>query len=104
MSTLARRALLLGLTGVSLYLLAPSLIEVFSSAPRLTAIEPLWFLPMIVLQAASLVCMALVQRICLHTEAFGPVLSSQIAGNAFARIVPGGGAAGTMRANAFPAI
>lgn len=94
MSTLARRALLLGLTGVSLYLLAPSLIEVFSSAPRLSAIQPLWFVPMIVLQAASLVCMALVQRICLHTEAFGPVLSSQVAGNAFARIVPGGGAAG----------
>ncbi len=95
MSTLTRRALFLGLTGVSLYLLAPSLIEVFSTAPQLASIEPLWFVPMILLQAGSLVCMALVQRICLHTDAFGPVLSSAVAANAFARIVPGGGAAGT---------
>ncbi len=94
MSNLTRRALFLALTGVSLYLLAPSLIEVFSTAPRLTAVEPAWFVPMIVLQAGSLVCMALVQLICLHAKRLGPVLSSQIAGNAFARIVPGGGAAG----------
>jgi uncharacterized protein (TIRG00374 family) len=94
-SNLAKRVLFLGLTGVTLYLLAPSLIEVFSTAPRLTAIEPGWFVPMIVLQAGSLVCMALVQLICLHANRFGPVMSSQIAANAFSRIVPGGGAAGT---------
>jgi len=94
-SNLARRALFLGLTGFTLYLLAPSLIEVFSSAPRLTAIEATWFVPMILLQAGSLVCMAVVQLICLHATRFGPVLSSAIAANAFSRVVPGGGAAGT---------
>ena len=94
MSNLTRRVVFLALTGVSLYLLAPSLIEVFSTAPRLTALEPTWFVPMIALQAGSLVCMAVVQLICLHAKRLGPVLSSQIAGNAFARIVPGGGAAG----------
>jgi len=93
-NSVTRRVLFLALTGVSLYLLAPSLIEVFSTAPRLTALEPTWFVPMILLQAGSLVCMALVQLICLHAQRLGPVLSSQIAGNAFARIVPGGGAAG----------
>jgi uncharacterized protein (TIRG00374 family) len=94
MSSVARRALFLGLAGVSLYLLAPSLIEVLSSAPRLTSLEPLWFLPMVLLEGGSLVCMALVQRICLHASSLGPVLSSQVAANAFARVVPGGGAAG----------
>jgi len=93
-SGVTRRVLFLAITGVSLYLLAPSLIEVFSTAPRLTALEPAWFAPMILLQAGSLVCMALVQLICLHAHRLGPVLSSQVAGNAFARIVPGGGAAG----------
>ncbi len=94
MNTVTRRVLFLALTGVSLYLLAPSLIEVFSTAPRLGSLEPFWFIPMILLQAGSLVCMALVQLICLHAHRLGPVLSSQIAGNAFARVVPGGGAAG----------
>lgn len=94
MNTVTRRTALLGLAGVSLYLLAPSLIEILSTAPRLTSIEPLWFLPMVALEGGSLTCMALVQRICLQTRRLAPVLSSQIAANAFSRVVPGGGAAG----------
>lgn len=94
MNTVARRAALLGLAGVSLYLLAPSLIEILSTAPRLRTVEPLWFLPMIALEGGSLTCMALVQRICLRARRLSPVLFSQIAANAFARVVPGGGAAG----------
>jgi uncharacterized membrane protein YbhN (UPF0104 family) len=93
-NTVARRTALLGVAGVSLYLLAPSLIEILSTAPRLRTIEPLWFLPMVALEGGSLTCMALVQRICLQTRRLAPVLSSQIAANAFARVVPGGGAAG----------
>ena len=94
MSPLVRRGLLLALAGASLYLLAPSLIEVFSSAPKLAEIRPVWFVPMIVLEAGSLVCMALLQRLCLGSRRFGPVLWSQLAGSAVARVVPGGGAAG----------
>lgn len=94
MTALVRRGLLLALAGVSLYLLAPTLIEVFSSAPQLTEIRPLWFLPMVLFEAGSLACMAHLQRICLDAPHFGPVLSSQLAGNAFGRVVPGGGAAG----------
>jgi uncharacterized membrane protein YbhN (UPF0104 family) len=93
-SSIVRRSVLLGLAGLSLYLLAPSLIEVFSEAPKLGTIEPLWFVPMVGFEAASLVCMAVVQRICLKAEGFGPVLSSSLAGNAMAKVVPGGGAAG----------
>jgi len=91
---LVRRGLLLGLSGVSLYLLAPTLIEVFSSAPQLADIRPAWFVPMLVLEAGSLACMAYLQRICLGAPHFAPVLWSQLAANAFARVVPGGGAAG----------
>jgi uncharacterized membrane protein YbhN (UPF0104 family) len=93
-SPLVRRGLLLALAGASLYLLAPSLIEVFSSAPKLAEIRPIWFVPMIVLEAGSLVCMALLQWLCLGARRFGPVMWSQLAGSAFARVVPGGGAAG----------
>jgi uncharacterized protein (TIRG00374 family) len=95
MSIVVRRGLLLALTGVSLYLLAPSLVEIFSSAPQLAKIKPLWFLPMIVFEAASLVAMAFVQRVCLQTRRLGPVLASGLAGNAVSKVVPGGGAAGS---------
>lgn len=94
MSPVVRRGLLIGFAGLALYLLAPSLIEVFSSAPKLATIEPLWFVPMLALEGASLACMAVVQRICLQTRQFRPVLTSGLAANALAKIVPGGGAAG----------
>jgi uncharacterized protein (TIRG00374 family) len=94
-SAVVRRALLLALTGVSLYLLAPSLIEVFSSAPQLTKIKPAWFVPMVLLEAGSLVAMALVQRVCLQTRRVPAILASGLAGNALAKVVPGGGAAGS---------
>ena len=94
LSRTVRRGPLLALTGVSLYLLAPSLVAVFGSFPKLADIAPVWFVGMIVLETASLACMWLLQRVCLRTDRWGPVISSQLAGNAFARVVPGGGAAG----------
>lgn len=94
MSAIARRVVLLSFAGASLYLLAPSLIEVFSSVPRLRNIQPLWFAPMLLFEAGSLACMAVVQRICLQTPHLRPVLTSGLAGNAVAKVVPGGGAAG----------
>jgi uncharacterized membrane protein YbhN (UPF0104 family) len=85
---------MLAVAGASLYLVAPSLIEVFSTAPKLARIRPIWFLPMVVLEAGSLVCTALLQRLFLGARRFGPVLWSQLGGTAFSRVVPGGGAAG----------
>jgi uncharacterized protein (TIRG00374 family) len=93
-SSIVKRGLLLALAGVSLYLLAPSLIEIFSSAPELRQINPWWFLPMVLLEAGSLVANAFVQRVCLQTRRLPSVLASGLAGNALAKVVPGGGAAG----------
>jgi uncharacterized protein (TIRG00374 family) len=94
LSRTVRRSLLLGLAGASLYLLAPSVVAVFGSFPDLADIAPLSLAAMILLETGSLACIWLLQRLCLRTEAWGPVISSQLAGNAFARVVPGGGAAG----------
>lgn len=90
---LVRSALLLGVTAVSLYLVAPSLVEVFSSAPQLREIEPGWLLVMLGLQAGSYVCMWLLQRIALQACGLFPVATSYLAGNALGRVIPGGGAA-----------
>jgi putative heme transporter len=95
---LAKRGLLLAITGVSLYLLAPALLEVFGAFDRLDDFNPLWWIAMLLLQIGSYACMWEVQRISMRTERRGPVITSQLASNAFGRVVPGGvAAAGAMQ-------
>ena len=88
-----RRIVLLGITGASLYLLAPTLTGVLGSFPRLADLSPLWFAAMLLLQAGSYACMWAIQRLALRADDWGPVVTSQLAANAFGRIVPGGLAA-----------
>jgi uncharacterized protein (TIRG00374 family) len=91
---IVRSAVLLTITGVSLYLLAPSLIEVFSSAPQLKKIEPWWIAGMIALETGSYVCMVHLQRLALQARGKAFALwNSYLAGNAVGRVIPGGGAA-----------
>jgi uncharacterized protein (TIRG00374 family) len=91
--TLVKRAVWLAVTGVSLYLLAPSLMAVLSSTPRLREIEPAWLGVMVALQVASFACQWWLQKVAMHTHDLFAVITSQLAGNAFGRIVPGGAAA-----------
>jgi uncharacterized protein (TIRG00374 family) len=90
---LTRRGLLLAATAVSLYLLAPALLEVFGAFDELDEIAPLWFPAMVALQVGSYACMWTIQRLAVRTERWGPVITSQLASNAFGRVVPGGVAA-----------
>jgi uncharacterized protein (TIRG00374 family) len=90
---LAKRGLLLAVTGVSLYLLAPALLEVFGAFDRLDEFNPLWWIAMVLLQLGSYACIWEVQRIAMRSERHGPVMTSQLASNAFGRVVPGGVAA-----------
>src|SRR5918997_4247074 len=90
---LAKRGVLLAITGVSLYLLAPALLEVFGAFDRLDDFNPLWYLAMVALQIGSYACMWGVQRIAMRAERTGPIATSQLASNAFGRVVPGGVAA-----------
>jgi uncharacterized protein (TIRG00374 family) len=92
-AALTRRGLLLLVTAISLYLLAPALLEVFGAFDQLDEISPLWFPVMIVLQTGSYACMWGIQRLAVRAERWGPVITSQLASNAFGRVVPGGVAA-----------
>lgn len=85
---------MLAVTAVSLYLLAPSLIQVFASFDELQRINPAWFLLILALEAASFGCVWALQRLALRTQRWFAVATSQVAGNAFSRVVPAGGAAG----------
>jgi hypothetical protein len=82
-------------TGVSIYLLLPSLLGVFMSWPSLKHAH--WYFVAVVLvsEAASFVCMWDLHRILLGTRTWFPVATAQLAGNAVGRILPGGGATAT---------
>jgi uncharacterized protein (TIRG00374 family) len=91
---LVRTVFWLAVTAVSLYLVAPSLIEVFGSWRNLNRLAPAWLPAMAVLQAGSLACLWALQHRAMRAPAWPPVVSSQLAGNALAKIAPGGGAIG----------
>jgi uncharacterized protein (TIRG00374 family) len=92
-SSLARRGVLLAITAISLYLLAPALLQVFGAYDRLNDFNPLWWLAMVALQIGSYACMWGVQKIAMRADKWGPVITSQLASNSFGRVVPGGVAA-----------
>ena len=95
---LAKRGLLLAVTAISLYLLAPALLQVFGGFDRLDDFNPLWWGAMIALQVGSFACMWAVQKLSVRAEEMGPVATSQLASTAFGRVVPGGvAAAGAMQ-------
>src|SRR3954447_4870365 len=96
--TFARRGVLLAITGLSLYLLAPALLQVFGAYDKLDDFTPLWWVPMVALQVGSYACIWGVQKLAMRAERWGPVITSQLASNAFGRVVPGGvAAAGAMQ-------
>jgi uncharacterized protein (TIRG00374 family) len=87
-----RRTILLAITGISLYLLSPTLVGVLKAGPEVIEIEPWWLVSMVVLEAGAFVCLWRVQEIAIRAPRLRPVATSQLAGNAFGRIVPGGAA------------
>jgi uncharacterized protein (TIRG00374 family) len=92
--SLRRTLIWLAITGVSLYLVAPSLIDTLSSWRDIDEVAPGWLLAMAALQAASLWCLWALQRLAVHTRDWYAVATSQLAGNAIAKVAPGGGAIG----------
>ena len=89
-----RRVALLAVTAVSLYLVAPAVLQVLASWPRVRDLDPLLLQFIVIAQGAAFVCLWAIMRITLRTRERLPVATSQLASNAAAKVVPGGGAAG----------
>jgi len=85
--------LALCVTAVSLYLLLPSLLQVFSSWRQLQRLSPYWIVPAVLFEAASFVSLWALQRIALRTKSWFAVGTSQLAANAAGSVIPGGAAA-----------
>ena len=84
----------LAVTGVSLYLVAPSLVEVLGSWDDLDRLSPGWLALMAALEAGALACLWVLQFLALGGPTWPAVIVAQLAGNALAKVAPGGGAVG----------
>jgi len=89
---IAGRGLFLIVAFVSLYLLWPSLGQVFDQWRSLTQLKPQWIAVALGVEALSFVAVWELQRIALQTKQWFGVAMSQLAGTAFGRIIPGGAA------------
>jgi uncharacterized protein (TIRG00374 family) len=88
------RLLALGIAALGLYVVWPRLLDVFSSWPNLREVNPAWFGVLAILEAGSFFCAWALIRLALQRRGWFRVATSQLAGNAVSRVVPGGAAAG----------
>lgn len=92
--SLRRTVFWLAITGISLYLVAPSLLDVLGSWQNIERISWIWFPVMLALQTGALACLWALQRMALRRARWSDVIESQLAGNALSKIAPAGGAVG----------
>lgn len=91
----ARRAILLGLTALVLYLLSPAIMAILDAWPRVKDLQPWWLAAMALAQAAAMWCLWKLQAISIGTNDLFSVATSQLAGGALGRVIPGGAATAT---------
>jgi uncharacterized protein (TIRG00374 family) len=89
-----RRLVFLVAAAIGMYLVWPRLMDVFAAAPGLAHVSPLWFVAMFVLETASFASYWGLMRITLHEPRWSVVATTQLASNAFSRLVPGGAVSG----------
>jgi uncharacterized protein (TIRG00374 family) len=91
---IVKRAAVIVVAGVAIYLVLPKLIAVLGAWPRLSTLNPVWFTVAIAAELLSFVCNFALQRLALRTSAWFPVVTAGLAGNAVTDSMPGGDAAG----------
>lgn len=91
---LGRRLLVLAVTAAGLVLVAPVLVDVYSSLDDLNSLGLGWKIAMVATSAAQLVAFWELHRIVLRTDRWFDVAAPHLAGNAASHVVPGGGAVG----------
>ena len=102
------RAVMLAVTGIGLYVVAPSLLSAFGAWPQLAEVRLRWFTILVLLEAASLASLWWLTRLALEPHrgddadqesdalpvSWGTVATAQLAGTAASRVIPGGAATG----------
>jgi len=110
------RAVGLAVTGVGLYVVAPSLLTMFGAWPRLAGVAVRWFVVLAVLEICSFAALWWLAKIALAPDlggaaridgtdedgvsvprlGWGTTATAQLAGNAASKVVPGGAATGSV--------
>ena len=103
------RAVGLSVTGIGLYVVAPSLLTMFGAWPRLAGVAVRWFVVLALLEFCSFAALWWLARIALAPHphdaegvdghrarplGWGTAATAQLAGNAASKVVPGGAATG----------
>ncbi len=88
------RILMLLVAAISFHIVAPSIVDVLGSWPRVSSVAPEWLAVILLCEILSFASAITLQRIALRTRAWFSVATSQLAGNAMTQVVPGGAAAG----------
>jgi hypothetical protein len=92
--SIVRSALVVAVAGLAIYLVLPKLIAVFGAWPRLSTLNPVWFAVALAAEMLSFTCNFALQKLALRTNAWFPVVTAGLAGNAVTNSLPGGEAAG----------
>jgi uncharacterized protein (TIRG00374 family) len=92
MPSLVRRAGALALTGLVIYGVAPAIGEVLGAWPQVANLKPYWLIAMVLAEAASCWCLWELQALSIGTRDLTAVATSQLAGGALGRVIPGGAA------------
>ncbi len=90
-----KRAVLLTIGAVSIYLVIPSVVATFSSWPELARLRDGSLVAMAGFTLASLACFWIMLGLCLRSRHWMLMATSQLASSAVARLVPGGAATAT---------
>jgi hypothetical protein len=89
---IAGRIAMLAVGALSLYLLAPKLISIFTSWKDLRQLDPWWLGLALVFEALSYLSLWSMQRVALHASSWFAVATAQLASGAVGSVVPGGAA------------
>jgi uncharacterized membrane protein YbhN (UPF0104 family) len=84
----------IGLTGLALYVVLPSLTRVIAAWPQLSSASPLWLIGSFLAESASFACTFALQRLVLRTNKWFAVVAAGLTGNAVSGVLPAGDAAG----------
>ena len=95
MPPLMRRVAALAVTGLVIYGLTPAIGDVLGAWDQVRNLQPWWFAVMVLTQAASLWCLWELQALSIGTRDHVAVATSQLAGGALGRVIPGGAATAT---------
>lgn len=90
------RVIGLTVTGIGLYVVAPGVVALFDQWPQLETVRPWWFVILVVLEAGSFAALWFLVRITLPGTSWSVAASSQLAGGAAGRVLPGGNATGSV--------